>query len=185
MPGLKGSFFIAVLAGAVAVMGWAAYQRFAHPPLSSAIPMKPLADGVWVSEQIGPPQLALLRRQRFAAVVDLRPDGEVAGQPSSGDMADVASRMGLAFSYAPVPHGTIPYEAVNALQKVLANQPRPLLLYCRSGRRAARTWALAEASRPGGLDAGAIRQAVLAVGQPVDDLGAEIQARIAARPSEG
>lgn len=185
MPGLKGSFFIAVLAGAAAVMGWAAYQRFAHPPLPRAIPMKLLADGVWVSEQIGPPQLALLRQERFAAVVDLRPDGEVAGQPSSSAMADAASRAGLAFSYAPVPHGAIPDDAVSALQKALASQPRPVLLYCRSGRRAARTWALAEASRSGGLDAQAIRQAVLAVGQPVADLDAEIQARVAARPSTG
>ncbi|WP_172461855.1 beta-lactamase hydrolase domain-containing protein [Dyella jiangningensis] len=185
MPGLKGSFFIAVLAGAAAVMGWAAYQRFAHPPLSQAISMKPLADGVWVSEQIGPPQLALLRQQRFATVVDLRPDGEVAAQPSSSDMADAAGRAGLAFSYVPVPHGAIPDGAVNALQKALASEPRPVLLYCRSGRRAARTWALAEASRPGGLDARAIRKVVLDVGQPVDDLGAEIQARIAARPRAG
>ncbi|MDG2537494.1 sulfur transferase domain-containing protein [Dyella jiangningensis] len=185
MPGLKGSFFIAVLAGAVGVMGWAAYQRFAHPPVPRAVPMKLLADGVWVSEQIGPPQLVLLQQKHFAAVVDLRPDGEVAGQPSSSDMADAAGRAGLAFSYAPVPHGAIPEQAVNALQKALASQPRPVLLYCRSGRRAARTWALAEASRAGGLDARAITQVVLAVGQPVDDLGAEIKARIAARPSAG
>ncbi|WP_201314865.1 sulfur transferase domain-containing protein [Dyella sp. EPa41] len=185
MPGLKGSFFIAVLAGATAVMGWAAYQRFAHPPLPRAVPMKLLADGVWVSEQIGPAQLPLLQQDRFAAVVDLRPDGEVAGQPSSSDMADAAARAGLAFSYAPVPHGVIPDQAVSALQKALASQPRPLLLYCRSGRRAARTWALAEASRAGGLDAEAIKRAVLAAGQPVDDLGPDIHARIAARPTPG
>lgn len=185
MLGLKGSFFIAVLAGATAIMGWAAYQRFAHPPLPPAVTMKLLADGVWVSEQIGPSQLALLHQQRFVAVVDLRPDGEAAGQPSSSDMADAAARAGLAFSYTPVPHGAIPDQAISDLQKVLASQPRPVLLYCRSGRRAARTWALAEASRPGGLDAQAIRRIVLAVGQPVDDLGPDIQARIAARPAPG
>jgi uncharacterized protein (TIGR01244 family) len=185
MPGLKGSFFIAVLAGAAAVMGWAAYQRLAHPPLPRAVSMKLLADGVWVSEQIVPAQLAQLHQDRFAAVVDLRPDGEVAGQPSSTDMADAAARAGLAFSYAPVPHGAIPDEAVSALQKALAIQPRPVLLYCRSGRRAARTWALAEASRAGGLDAEAIKRVVVAVGQPVKDLGPDIQARIAARPASG
>jgi uncharacterized protein (TIGR01244 family) len=185
MPGLKGSFFIAVLAGATAVMGWAAYQRFAHPPLPNAVPMKLLAEGVWVSEQIGPPQLSLLGQAHFATVVDMRPDGEVAGQPSSTAMADAAKRAGLAFAYDPVPHGVIPDEAVSALQKALASQPKPVLLYCRSGRRAARTWALAEASRPGGLDARAIKQAVQAVGQRADDLDHDIQARIAARPTSG
>lgn len=185
MPGLKGSFFFAVLAGATAVMGWAAYQRFAHPPLPRAVPMKLLADGVWVSEQIGPLQMDQLREGHFATVVDLRPDGEVAAQPSSAEMADAAARAGLAFTYDPVPHGAIPDEAVSALQNALASKPKPILLYCRSGRRAARTWALAEASRPGGLDAQAIQRIVQAAGQPMDDLQHDIQARIAARPTSG
>ncbi|ULU27623.1 TIGR01244 family phosphatase [Dyella terrae] len=185
MPGLKGSFFIAVLAGAAAVMGWAAYVRFAHPPLPRAVSMKPLVEGVWVSQQIEPAQLDLLQQDHFSTLVDLRPDGEVAGQPSSTEMSDAAARAGLAFIYDPVPHGAIPDEAVSALQKALASQRKPVLLYCRSGRRAARTWALAEASRPGGLDAQAIKQIVQAVGQPVDDLDRDIQARITARPTSG
>jgi uncharacterized protein (TIGR01244 family) len=184
MPGLKGSFFIAVLAGATAVVGWAAYERFVAPP-PGPIAAKQLADGVWVSEQISPQQLALLKRGDFLAVVDLRPDGEVKGQPSSAAMAAAAAKSGLAFTYDPVPHGAIPEQAVDTLQKALAAHPRPVLLYCRSGKRAARTWALAEASRAGGLDAAAIRRIVLAVGQPVDDLDRDIQARIAARPTSG
>jgi uncharacterized protein (TIGR01244 family) len=183
MPGLKGSFFIAVLAGAAAVLGWATYQRFAHPPLPRAVAVKSLTDGVWISEQIEPAQLALLRRQHFASVIDLRPDGEVVGQPSSADMAIAAASQGLAFTYVPVPHGAIPGGQVTSLQKALASQPRPVLLYCRSGRRAARTWALAEASRTGGLDAATILRIVHAAGQSADNLDADIQARIAARPT--
>ena len=76
-------------------------------------------------------------------------------------------------------------KAVTALQKALESPARPVLLYCRSGKRAARTWALAEASRPGGLDAAAIKRIVLATGHPVADLDRDIQARIAARPNAG
>lgn len=184
MPGLKGSFFIAVLAGAAAVMGWAAYVRYAHPS-SEEIFARRLTGDVWVSEQVTPQQVLGLRGGRFATIVDLRPDGEQAGQPSSAEVAAAAARAGVAFSYDPVPHGAIPNEAVDALQKVLATQGKPVLLYCRSGRRAARTWALAEASRAGGLDAEAIKRVVAAAGQPVEDLEQAIQARIAARSSAG
>lgn len=185
MPGLKGSFFIAVLAGAAAVMGWAAWTRFAHPALPAGVAVKPLAGGVWISEQIDPAQLALLSGQHFLAVIDLRPDGEVAGQPSSTQMGQAAVRAGLAFTYVPVPHGDIPGDQVSALAKALASQPHPVLLYCRSGRRAARTWALAEASRAGGQDAVAIERIVQSAGQSADDLDGEIKARIASRSPAG
>lgn len=184
MPGLKGSFFIAVLAGAAAVMGWAAYQHAAHPA-PPRVAIKHLSGNVWVSEQLTPAQISVLHDRHFATVVDLRPDGEVAGQPSSAEMAQAAAHAGLAFSYNPVPHGAIPAQAVSNLQQILAFQSQPVLLYCRSGRRAARTWALVEASRPGGLDAQAIRQAVRGVGQSADDLDSDIQARVAARPTSG
>jgi uncharacterized protein (TIGR01244 family) len=184
MPGLKGSFLIAVLAGATAVMGWAAYVHYAYPA-PGRVAAKQLTGDVWVSEQITPLQVLGLQAERFATIVDLRPDGEQTGQPSSLEMADAAARAGLAFSYDPVPHGVIPKEAVSKLQASLATQPKPILLYCRSGRRAARTWALAEASRPGGLDARSIEQLVQTAGQSVDDLEHDIQARIAARPRQG
>jgi len=182
MPGWKGSFLIAVLAGAVAVLGWAAYAHAVRPP---RLVVRHLSGNVWISEQLTPAQLPLLRHRRFAAVVDLRPDGEVAGQPSSAQMASAAAQAGLAFSYDPVPHGPIPAQAVSALDQALASQSGPVLLYCRSGRRAARTWALVEASRPGGLNALAIKHAVQDAGQSADDLDQDIQARVAARPASG
>ncbi|MFL6657217.1 MAG: beta-lactamase hydrolase domain-containing protein, partial [Massilia sp.] len=93
----------------------------------------------------------------------------------------------LNFVYIPVPHGAIPDSAVTALGKALANSPGPVLLYCRSGRRAARTWSLVEASRTGGLDAAQIIATVKASGQEVDDLKDALEQRIAARstPAEG
>lgn len=182
MAGLKGSFFIAVLTGATAVMGWAAYAHYAHPT-PAGIAARRLTGDVWVTEQVTPQQIGSVHAGHFATVVDMRPDGEQEGQPSSAQIADAAAREGLAFSYDPVPHGAIPDESVDALLKVMATQPKPILLYCRSGRRAARTWALAEASRPGGLDSRSIEQFVEAAGQPVGDLVLDIQARIAARPT--
>jgi uncharacterized protein (TIGR01244 family) len=80
-----------------------------------------------------------------------------------------------------VPHGEIPEQAVTRLREALDRQQGPVLLYCRSGKRAARTWALAEASRPNGLPAEAIVAAVRGAGQEADDLRPRIDAAVAAR----
>ena len=78
-------------------------------------------------------------------------------------------------------HGDVPDHVVRDLAQALGVAERPVLLYCRSGKRAARVWALAEASRKGGPLKADIVGAVLAAGQPVDDLLPQIEARIAAR----
>jgi uncharacterized protein (TIGR01244 family) len=181
MPSLKWTFIVALLVGAGCVLLPAAISRYGHRSFEA--PARELADSVWVTEQISPEQLAGIKARGFRAVLDLRPDGEVPEQPSSATMAAAAQAEGLAFDYIPVPHGEIPPAAVEALGRSLAQDGRPLLLYCRSGRRAARGWALAEASRAGGLSAAAIAAAVRAAGQDVDDLGGQMDARIAARPA--
>ena len=87
----------------------------------------------------------------------------------------------MTFAYVPTPHGAIPDVIVDGLARALADVPQPVVLYCRSGNRAARVWALAEASRPSGADAKGIAGSVRAAGQKVDDLMPQIEARIAAR----
>lgn len=181
MPKLRWTFLAAIALGMAAVLVTAAFDKRARPPRVDA---RPLAQGVWISGQIGPEQMATLKSQGFQAVVDLRPDHEVAGQPPVNAMGSAAAVQGLHFDYIPVPHGAdVPAGAVDALGRTLASSNRPILLYCRSGRRAARTWALAEASRSGGLDAPAILNAVHQAGQDAGDLADQIAARIAARPT--
>jgi uncharacterized protein (TIGR01244 family) len=178
---MKWVFLLAVLVGIGLVVGNAAIDHSRRAQRSVAA--KPLAVSVWVTEQINESQLADIKAKGFRTVVDLRPDGEAVDQPPAAEMARAAQASGLGFSYIPVPHGDIPTAAVDALDQALAQSDKPLLLYCRSGRRAARTWALAEASRPGGLDAAAIQAAARAAGQSADDLAAQIGVRIAARPA--
>lgn len=178
MPGMKTAFALAVLAGIAMVV---AYAAITQPPRRIAVNAKRLTNDIWVTEQVVPENLADIKARRFASIIDLRPDGEEAGQPSSESIGKDAQAQGLAFAYIPVAHGDIPSQSVDALAESLALVHKPVLLYCRSGKRAARTWALAEASRAGGLDAMAIKAAVQSVGQSADDLSESISARIAAR----
>ena len=180
MPGLKTAVALAMLAGIVLVVSYAAITK---PAPRVVVNAKELANDVWVTEQVVPESFADIKARRFESIIDLRPDGEELGQPSSETIAKVAQANGLAFAYVPVAHGDIPSPPVDALAQSLALVHKPILLYCRSGKRAARTWALAEASRVDGLDAAAIEAAVRSAGQPVDDLSQAIGARIAARSS--
>ena len=175
---LRWTFLLAVLVGMAGVIIAALATR---TPPSAEVQAHALPGNISVPEQVLPAQLADLAGRGFRMVVDLRPDGEAADQPSSLQMGEAARAAGVAFAYIPVPHGTIPAEAVNRLGQVLGTSQKPVLLYCRSGSRAARTWALAEASRPGGLDERAILQAVEQTGLDASDLQADIARRIAAR----
>jgi uncharacterized protein (TIGR01244 family) len=177
------AFLIAVAVAMVGVVGLAALNREAPPRARPAPVAHPLGDGVKVREQVTLDDIGRLGSEGFRTVIDLRPDGEVAGQPSSTAVGEAARAAGMSFAYVPTPHGTIPDETVSELSRVLASAPRPVMLYCRSGKRAARVWALAEASRTGGPMADSIATIVKQAGQPVDDILPRIAARVAARTS--
>jgi uncharacterized protein (TIGR01244 family) len=173
-------FALAMLAGVLLTLAssWYVNQGATAQPLPT---VTRLVEGIAVSQQIQPEHLAALKEQGFRAVIDLRPDGEAPNQPSSTAMAQAARQAGLQFGYVPVSPGNVPPSAVEALGQWLAQSPQPVLLYCRSGSRAVRAWALAEASRPGGLDAARIVQLARAAQRPADDLRDQIEQRIAAR----
>lgn len=182
MPKLRWTFLVAVLVGALVVVVPALLDKPAAQ--SDAFVATPLVDGIWIAAQVSPSHMPDLAARGFRSLIDLRPDGEAADQPTSLEVGAAAHGSGLSFSYVPVEHGDVPDVTVGSLAQALAGADRPVLLYCRSGRRAVRTWALAEAARAGGLDAITIASAARSAGQPIDDLGDAIGARIAARASQ-
>lgn len=178
MPRPWLTFLVSLLLGAGIVLTWAVMTWPPRPGVHQ------LVEGIWISEQIQPQDLAALKQKGFHSIIDLRPDGEQRGQPSSDEINAAAALNGLTFAYVPVPLGEIPDSQVDSLALSLAVAEKPIVLFCGSGRRAARTWALSEASRAGGLDANAIRQALDSAGQSSADLDPAIAARIAARGSK-
>ena len=171
-------FLFSILAGVAIVLCVAGYFHLKKAP---SVPVNRLTHEISVTEQIRQETMGQLRERGFATVIDLRPDGEAADQPSSEVMSAAAKANNIKFYYVPVPHGEIPQQSVVKLAAALKDAPKPILIYCRSGKRAARTWSLVEASRPGGMDASSIVAAVKKVGQPVDDLNQDIVRRISQR----
>lgn len=140
-----------------------------------------LGPGVSVRDQLTLAEVGKLKAAGFRTIIDLRPDGEAPDQPPASAVGEAARAAGLDFAYVPTPHGDIPDAVVEGLAKAMAGAEQPVLLYCRSGKRAARVWALAEASRPGGAVPDVIAAAVRGAGQPVDDLLTRITVRAATR----
>jgi uncharacterized protein (TIGR01244 family) len=174
-------FLFSIIAGIGLVLSLAAYSHWKNPPQA---PVYRLTKDISVTEQIREETIVQLKdRGFFASVIDLRPDGEASDQPTSKDMAAAARINNINFYYVPVPHGDIPEQSINQLAAALRDAPKPILMYCRSGRRAARTWSLVEASRHDGMDADSIMAAVKEVGQTADDLNQDIMRRISKRKS--
>ncbi len=164
-----------IIAGVVLVLA-------ANAHAASPAKVSQLTEQFSVAGQVTPDQLAELKARGFTTIVALRPDGEGPDQPTAAQMEAAARSHGLAFAYVPITAGAaIPDTAVASLSKAIADQPGKVLLYCRSGSRAARTWALAEASRPGGAQANTILDAVKASGQSAEDLRDAISKRVLAR----
>ena len=168
-------FVVVVIGAAAALSAWQLWRP-------TSLRLKPVAAGVFVSQQLHDKDLlATVRPAGILTIIDFRPDGESNDQLPSDQVEKLAHQNDMAFHYIPVPHGEIPDSAVNSLLKVLETDKKPVLLYCRTGRRAVRTFALAEASQRNGPSADAIAKMVKETGFSADDLKEEIEERIKAR----
>jgi uncharacterized protein (TIGR01244 family) len=111
----------------------------------TALPIRPVADDVFVAPQLTPDDMAEVARAGFRSVVNNRPDFEHGpDQPSHADIATAAAAAGLEYRFLPVAGGYQSPEEAAAFAALLAELPRPLLAFCRSGARSTRLFQLAQ-----------------------------------------
>jgi uncharacterized protein (TIGR01244 family) len=106
-------------------------------------------DRISVSPQIAPTDIAALKAQGFTTIVNNRPDGEDAAQPSGDTIAEAAASAGLAYHAIPITHAGFSHPQLDAMAAVLSEATGPILAYCRSGTRSCNLWALASAKQGG------------------------------------
>ncbi len=172
-------FGLTIVCTMTVVLGFFYMQRRHEESLQPKLTR--ITDQVFVTSQLKPGNMRFLRQQQIKTVIDMRPDGESADQPPSEQMQRTAKEMGMEFHYIPVPHERIPDEAVDSLQSVLKDNEEPALLYCRTGRRAMRLYALAKASQADGPNADEILGLVQSAGFDAEDLAGDIAQRITNR----
>jgi len=107
--------------------------------------IRTLNDSVSVAPQIAPEDMAAIRAAGFVAIVNNRPDGEDAGQPSGEAIRAAAEAEGLRYVAIPVTHAGFSHPQIDAMTAALVAADGPVLAYCRSGTRSCNLWALAAA----------------------------------------
>lgn len=104
-----------------------------------------LTDTLSVSPQIALSDLPEIAAAGYRSVISNRPDGEEAGQPTAREVRMAAEAAGLDFRHIPVTGGAISDADVAEFAAALAQMPKPVFGFCRSGTRTTTLWALAEA----------------------------------------
>lgn len=135
--------------------------------------IRQLTDQLSVSPQLGLEDIAQVAAAGFRGLINNRPDGEAAGQPTSAQLADAAARHGLAYRYVPVVPGRFDPETIGAMASALDALPPPVLAFCRTGTRSTSMWAL-QACRH--TDAQALLETARAAGYDLDALAPQLRA---------
>lgn len=113
--------------------------------MNSTLPVQAIAADVCVAPQLTPEAMAEAARLGFKSVVNNRPDFEGGpDQPTSATIAAAAQAAGLEYRHLPVAGGYQSPEEAAQMARLLQELPRPLLMFCRSGARSARLFALAQ-----------------------------------------
>lgn len=97
-----------------------------------------------IASQIAPSDLAQLEQSGFASLICNRPDAEAPLHPAFADIAAEAGRRGIQARYLPVVPGQVTPGDGAAFAALLAELPRPVLAYCRTGNRSQTLWKLAQ-----------------------------------------
>jgi uncharacterized protein (TIGR01244 family) len=110
-----------------------------NTPLLTAANLRPVASDVCVAAQLTPEAMAEAAAAGFKSVINNRPDFEHGpGQPTAAEVGAAALAAGLQYRHLPVDGGYQSPEEIAAFAKLLAELPRPILAFCRSGARSTR-----------------------------------------------
>lgn len=134
--------------------------------------LRRLTDSFSVAPQIAPEDLADLRAQGFALVINNRPEGEELGQPSGEEIEAAAHAAGLAYRAIPVAGG-FSRPQVDEMAEAIDGVEGPVFAFCRSGTRSTLLWSLAQASRGGNPDE--IAEAAASAGYDIAPVRAAVE----------
>ena len=101
-----------------------------------------ITDEFSVSPQIGVSDVADIAAAGFRAVICNRPDGEAPDQPLSDEVAAAVKASDMEWRMQPV--SQVSLADADTFGKLLAELPKPVLAFCRTGTRCTALWSLSE-----------------------------------------
>ena len=107
----------------------------------STPPVQQLSADVCVAPQLDPAAMAWAATAGFKSVVNNRPDFEGGpDQPTSATMEAAARAAGLQYAWLPVQPAVQTPEEIARFATLLADLPKPILAFCRSGARSGKLY---------------------------------------------
>ena len=103
-----------------------------------------LDDRTLVDGQIAPGDVAELHAMGVTMIVNNRPDGEDAGQPTSDEIEAAATALGIEYRHVPIARGMGPSDIEAMRDAMHAAGTGKIFAYCRSGNRSTLAWAVAK-----------------------------------------
>jgi uncharacterized protein (TIGR01244 family) len=104
-------------------------------------PIQQLSPEVCVAPQLQPEAMSWAAAAGFRSVINNRPDFEEGpAQPTSATIEAAARAAGLAYAHLPVQPGYQSPEEIARFAELLAQLPKPILAFCRSGTRSGKLW---------------------------------------------
>jgi len=107
--------------------------------MNDPLPFRAVAPDVCVAPQLQPQSMAQAARAGFRSVINNRPDFEEGPQqPTNASIEAAARAAGLEYRFLPVNGMYQSREEIVEFARLLAELPRPILAFCRSGARSTR-----------------------------------------------
>lgn len=102
---------------------------------------------LFVAPQILPADMPALRAAGIRALICNRPDGEGNDQPVFAEIEATARAAGIEARYLPAEPGKVSDDQGAQFALLMAELPKPVLAYCRTGMRSTTMWALSQAGK--------------------------------------
>ena len=109
--------------------------------------IKPLTPELSVAPQIVAADMPEAARAGYRSVICNRPDGEAADQPTFSELERAALEQGLQIRYLPAVSGKVTDEQGAGFGQLMAELPKPVLAFCRTGMRSTTMWALSQGAQ--------------------------------------
>lgn len=103
-----------------------------------------LDDNMLVDGQIAPDDVPALQAEGVTMIVNNRPDGEDAGQPTSDEIEAAAKAAGVEYRHVPIARGMGPSDIEAMRDAMHAAAGGKIFAFCRSGNRSTLAWAVAK-----------------------------------------
>src|SRR6516225_1921823 len=109
--------------------------------------IRKITEELSVAPQIAAAEVPAIAAAGFRAVICNRPDGESTDQPCCSDIETAVKAHGLVWRLQPVRSGAVSLADGQEFGALMAELPKPVLAYCRSGTRCAALWSLSQAGK--------------------------------------